>query len=531
MPFSMGGMTTRRHFLQKLAAVGGTGAVLAAMNAFGVPTASAADTPPALTGSGKGKKVLILGAGHAGNVAAYELRKLGYEIVILEARSFAGGRVQTARRGFQAQELGGEAQLCNFDPGQYINFGPWRIPYHHRSTLHYTKQLGVPLEIMVNDNDASYVYAHGVPGGLNDKRLRQSEIKADARGYSSELVAKATSTGKLDGLLAPEDKDLFLAYLVNEGYLSKADLSYKGTDGRGYKVAPGAGLEAGTFSDPYGFSDILNSRLWAYFNSVSPFEQQVTMFQPVGGMDQIARAFERELGHLIRFNSEVERIRQNDQGVTVDYRDVKSGKRASVSADYAIVTIPLSVLHQIDTDFSAPFAEALRSVSYSAVGKAGLQMKRRFWEEDDGIYGGHIKTNFPGFFGHYVISLPSTGWQGQKGVLQGAYIYGDAAIEVSAKSLAERNEHFLAVGETVFPGQYRSNFESAFSWFWHRAKYSQGGWAEWSEAARRTAYPKLLEPDGRIYLAGEHLSHLNGWQAGAIESAWQQIEKLHQRAS
>jgi monoamine oxidase len=26
------------------------------------------------------------------------------------------------------------------------------------------------------------------------------------------------------------------------------------------------------------------------------------------------------------------------------------------------------------------------------------------------------------------------------------------------------------------------------------------------------------------------LSYLGGWQAGAIESAWQQIEKIHTRA-
>jgi monoamine oxidase len=34
-----------------------------------------------------------------------------------------------------------------------------------------------------------------------------------------------------------------------------------------------------------------------------------------------------------------------------------------------------------------------------------------------------------------------------------------------------------------------------------------------------------------VLLAGEHLSYLTGWQAGAIESAWMQIEKLHTRAS
>jgi monoamine oxidase len=41
----------------------------------------------------------------------------------------------------------------------------------------------------------------------------------------------------------------------------------------------------------------------------------------------------------------------------------------------------------------------------------------------------------------------------------------------------------------------------------------------------------LLAGEGRVLLAGEHMSYLTGWQAGAIESAWLQIEELHRRAS
>jgi monoamine oxidase len=74
-------------------------------------------------------------------------------------------------------------------------------------------------------------------------------------------------------------------------------------------------------------------------------------------------------------------------------------------------------------------------------------------------------------------------------------------------------------------------YENAFSVAWHRVQYNLGGWAEWDEAGRKNAYPVLLEGEGRVMLAGEHLSHLTGWQAGAIESAWQQIEQLHKRAS
>jgi monoamine oxidase len=332
-------------------------------------------------------------------------------------------------------------------------------------------------------------------------------------------------------MLSPDDKEIFLEYLRHEGYLTK-DLSYKGSHGRGMAVNPGAGLDPGPGkpSDLLGFSDVLNSELWRNFAAVSNHEMQHTMFQPVGGMDQIAKGFERHMGHLIKFHCEVEQIRQADHAVTVNYRDSKTGKRASLTADYMVCTIPLSVLHQLDTDFSDDFKEAIGGVSYALVGKAGLQMKRRFWEEDYGIYGGHVVSVKNGRFGNYQVSLPSTGWESAKGVVLGGYVFGANAAELSALSLKERMDYFVEAGETLFPGDYRANFETGFTWFWHRAKYNLGGWAQWSEEGRKKYYPKLLEPQGRIYLAGEHLSFLTGWQAGAFESAWQKIAKLHQRA-
>src|SRR5476649_2131258 len=88
----------------------------------------------------------------------------------------------------------------------------------------------------------------------------------------------------------------------------------------------------------------------------------------------------------------------------------------------------------------------------------------------------------------------------------------------------------LDAGQKIFPA-YRSSFESAFSVAWHRVQYNLGGWAEWNDKNRASAYPVLIEGEGRVLLAGEHLSYLTGWQAGAIESAWQQIAKIHERAS
>jgi len=519
---------TRRAFLHRAAAVGGTGLLLTTMQAWGMGIASRVTTPPALTGSGKGKRVAVLGAGLAGLSAAYELRKLGYEVEVIEARPYAGGRCQTARSGFTLQELGGERQRCRFDAGHYINHGPWRIPLDHQSTLYYARHFRVPLEVMVNENDHAYVYLEE-GGPLARQRLRGAQLKADMRGHVAELLARSVRGHQLDTLIDGDDQRLLLEYLTREGALDAGDLAYKGRSGRGFATNPGAGLVpgAGTPSDPLAFRDLLAARVGKVYSAVQEFPMHATMFQPVGGMDAIPRAFAQRLGKTIRYNAEVRRIRQTPGKVTIDLHDSATGALSSVSADYCICTVPLSVLRMIDTDFSGPLKDAIKAVPYAPVGKIGLQMRRRFWEEDDHIYGGHVLTDLKGI---NTISLPSGGWQQAKGVVLGYYNYALDAIEVSALSPAERAEFALRAGEKIFPA-YRASYESAFSVAWHRVQYSLGGWAEWNEAARRSAYPTLLEGEGRILLAGEHLSYLTGWQAGAIESAWQQAERLHRRAS
>ncbi len=528
LPSSPTQRPSRRAFLHGLAAVGGAGLVLGGLDALGMSVASAQTAPPALRGSGAGKRVVILGAGLAGMTAAYELSKLGYECTLIEARGFAGGRCQTARAGFKLTELGGETQTCEFDEGQYINHGPWRIPFNHQSTLHYTKEFGVPLEVMVNDNDASYVMFEGGKGPLAGKPVRKAQVAADMRGHTAELLAKAVRKDTLDTPLSAEDKELFVAYLTREGYLSAKDLSYSGTPGRGYDVWPGALTDPGPGkpSTPFAMTDILHSNTWRTLRSVTNFTQQRTMFQPVGGMDRIAQGFADKVGHMIRYSTTVERIGQDGDGVEVAWVD-GAGQRGTTKADYCICTIPLSVLRHVDIAVPDTMKKAIAAVAYEPTGKIGLQMKRRFWEEDQFIYGGHVYTDNE-LIGS--ISLPSTGWQGAKGTLMGYYQFEAAAVKVSAMTLAERAEFAVAFGQKVFP-QYRENVEKSFSVAWHRVQHSLGGWAEWSDEARRTAYPVLCEPAGRIYLAGEHLSYLTGWQAGAIESAWLQAAKLHRQAN
>ena len=65
---------------------------------------------------------------------------------------------------------------------------------------------------------------------------------------------------------------------------------------------------------------------------------------------------------------------------------------------------------------------------------------------------------------------------------------------------------------------------------WHRAPFTLGCFGLWTDATREQHYDNLCKFDGRIVLAGEHASYLPAWQEGAVTSALDAIDRLHQRA-
>lgn len=518
---------TRRRFLRALGAGVGVPAMWSAMDAWGLlATRSMRNAPPTLDDAPEGASVVILGAGVAGMTAALELSRRGYDCTVLEARDRPGGRVWTIRRGTRVEQHGLQPYTCAFDEGEYFNPGPWRIPHHHRSTLHYCRELGVQVQPFMNDNQAAYILGQDVEGPLAGERVRIKEFRTDIRGHVAELLAKALDAGALDAEVSAGDGEALIEYLVSEFELDPDQLAYTGIGARGYIEDPGSGLRPGELGDPNALSALLALSPVAPEGLTLPsYSMQLTMFQPVGGMDSIAQAFADELDGMIRYRTEVREIRKTEDGVRVVYAEPGGGEESEIEADFGICTIPGSVLLGISSDFDSDVVEALRSFSYMPTGKCGLQMARRFWEEDEAIYGGHSYTDTE----VGTISYPSYGFLGQKGVMQGYYNFLSDAVRVSAMPNHERVAYALGEVEKLHP-QAREEFEVGAPHSWHLEPYSRGGWALWEEDARQRHYPRLLEPDGRWFFAGEHLSYLTGWMAGGIESAWDTIEALHQQA-
>src|SRR5260370_34885619 len=91
----------------------------------------AAEPIRAEAGIGKGVKVVVLGGGIGGLVSAYELKKLGYEVTLLEARERPGGRNWTGRDGTKGKFVDGTKQRVSWEEGNYQNRGPDGLPSAH----------------------------------------------------------------------------------------------------------------------------------------------------------------------------------------------------------------------------------------------------------------------------------------------------------------------------------------------------------------------------------------------------------------
>ncbi|MHB8475357.1 MAG: flavin monoamine oxidase family protein [Steroidobacteraceae bacterium] len=519
---------SRRDLLRMIGVAAGSAAMYQAMTSLGFAADSPYRGPVDLQGAPRGASVLILGAGLAGMSAAYELRNAGYQVQVLEFNGRAGGRNWSLRGGDIYTELGGHTQECRFDKDLYINPGPWRIPYHHHAMLSYCKKLGVALEPFVQVNYNAYLHSSRAFGG---KPRRFREIKADYQGHVAELLAKATRQNALDASVSKEDQEKLLESLREWGALDKNHAyvaSGQSSDRRGYEKDPGGGLTARAIpSEPIGLSDILDSKLWQQIPGGDHFDMQTALFQPAGGMGRVGEAFGRELGPLIRYNARVIDIRQDDRGVTVTYEDTRTpGTGLTARADWCLCTIPLPILAQIPMNAGPTLADAIAAVPYASAVKVGLQFKRRFWEEDEHIYGGITYTDLP----IANISYPNTGFHSAgKGVLLGGYLFGANAMEFTAMPPEERVRKAVEYGSQIHP-QYPQEFDNGVAVAWHRSPFTMGCFGMWTADTRAKHYDDLCAIDGRIALAGEHASYIGGWQEGAVTSALDAIGRLHQRA-
>ena len=289
----------------------------------------------------KGKHVVVIGSGVAGLTTAYELltNKSGATVTVLEARDRTGGRCLTLRTGDTLTEdknsdlysSPGETQMVRFerpvgDSEPYLNAGPGRIPSSHRRLLDYLRRFGVAVEIYVMASESNMAQMKGGPDG--EKPVVNRQLNHNTRGWMAQMVYQ--NARQLLGESGKDDKrvEQLKSLMVTFGDLTTQGHYVVGTpqpgqddtldvsDRAGFTELPG--VRPGEIAEAINLDRLLASEYWKKTRFYQPldFLWQPTLFQPVGGMDQVQHAFSQQVathGGVVHLNSPVTSI-DYDQG-------------------------------------------------------------------------------------------------------------------------------------------------------------------------------------------------------------------------
>jgi monoamine oxidase len=523
---------TRRIFLQRVAQLGGYSAAFSTMQALGMLPAVGASPLPALAADfGKGKSVVILGAGIAGLCAAYELCKAGFACTILEARSRPGGRSWSVRDGSKVEFTDGTVQSCTWSNGGYLNAGPARIPSIHTHLLNYCRELGVPLEVEVNVSRSALMQSPSLNYGTP---VEQRQVVHDTRGYIAELLSKAINKHTLDEELSKEDASMMIDLLADFGDLDEKGI-YTGTTRAGYLVPRGAGAAPFAIHQPLKLHELLAADMSKGEFYDEQIDWQATMFQPVGGMDRIPYGFAKALPpEMIHYDCPVTEITTSAKSTTIAY--THAGAPQTMTADFCICTMPISVLAKTKNNFSPETQKAFTGMPVTALYKIAWESPR-FWERENNIYGGisFLKSTVD------LVWYPTDKMFSPTGVLVagfnserddlggtssgGAGFTGKPTAFGALPTTEAKLDASRAAVEILHPGKSKLLTKPIYV-DWTRIPYSLGCFANNHLASSEPAYKQLEIPQGTTYFAGDYLSHLVGWQEGALLSAHHAIERI-----
>jgi monoamine oxidase len=447
------------------------------------------------------KTVLVIGAGLAGLSAAHALQRAGHNPVVLEAQNRVGGRVCTLREPFA--------------DGLYAEAGAMRIPRSHALTMAYVEHFGLRTVPFTMGNPQCYYYLHG-------RRYRIAEASADpdALGFDCHAHERGRAHGQLwEAALAP------LVARLREG----GEAAWEGIVGEYDQYSTREFLEKCGWSEGaiemFGLladqEALMNSSFLELLREEAG-DYYTDMVQIEGGMDYLPRAFLPALRRHIRFGARLAALEQTAEGVTAHYATPAGRFRAS--GDYAIVTLPFPVLRHIEIlpAFSRAKQRAIRQLHYDASAKIWFQCQRRFWEDDEGIFGGGTATDLP----IRVVYYPDHGRETGRGVILTSYTWSEDAQRWGSLDPQARLVQALDDLAEIHP-QVREAFECGASKMWHDDEFAGGAFALFDPGQQTLLYRDIIAPEGRIHFAGEHASLYHAWIQGAIESGLREAAAVH----
>jgi len=433
---------------------------------------------------GEVKKIIVGGAGIGGLCCAYELMKLGHEVIVLEASGRHGGHVYTAHDELSDGLYGDYGQEHITKPGYdrywaYLKeFDITALAYPRRKNVLRRINGKFYSEEMLRDPAVLKNF------GFNEKEVKylSSNPWWDLKSlYLRPYLDKFTDEYQPFNVGYDDMDNMPIADIYKKDGASEAALSFLG-----------------------GKNSSALFELWhaaiLHLRGVPTAPPEV--FRLKGGNQMLPNAFAKRLGSRVWLNSPITAIKNGESGVTVSYMEQKEEKE--MQADYFVNCIPLPVFSKIPVEPALPEERQYinSNISYDSYQRFVFQASSKFWEEDG------LSINMD--LGH--PNLWSV-WQSAEEVdTHRVIVLGTGPGGISP-------QRALAAFREVYPGK-KDTIEQAISRDWTKQKYAPNcERLPFPIGELHKFWPHLMHPVGRIHFAGAYADNLNWGTEAATRSA------------
>lgn len=425
------------------------------------------------------KSCIVIGAGLSGLSAAHLLTKKNWEVTVLEAQRFTGGRVYSFQFK-QAQnlicELGGEwigkdhdamIDLCE-------EFHLKRID--HRFDFFFFER-----------GERSKKYAAGAwPFSRRAKRAYDT-LKRQSRSW----------TPHEQGVL---DKKDWWTILRDRGFTEKELLRRDLMDSTDFGE---------TIRQTGGYSAAAE-----YFDS-DRYDEMDTKI--VGGNSELIRALEKAIkkrGGEIWTSHAVWAIDQPESPNGVIVRT--TGRRASVRAKYCICSVPARTLTKILFRPRLPDDQwdAAKRLQYARIMKTAILCETRFWMERKNTKFSCFTDATSDFI--FDATLGQTGIKEEKGILC-SYAIGDKADDLAGNEKGRLKMKIHEDLQRIFPKE-KVGIIDIQRQPWQLNKLTQGSYGFYRPGQWFSVRELLGRPFQKVHFAGEHIADEQGFMEGAVDT-------------
>jgi monoamine oxidase len=447
------------------------------------------------------KRIIVIGAGLAGLSCAYELDQAGFNVMLIEARSRPGGRVNTYRDPFS--------------DNLYSEMGAEYVDSSDTYIQEYCKKFNLKI-LPAKQYDGVYVKGQtsSIEGLRSGRDLLpfKGTLEGKLFGQEVQYIQKWIDLVKLKGINSPEVQAL--------DRISVEDILKEGG-------APKDIIDLYTYANATEETAVPSKMSALYMilsnTRTSNFSENTVEGRILGGNDQLPKTLAQKLGTKIMYNRPLLRLDYNSNGIIATVKEKQ--RLVQIPAKKCVLAIPASILKNIEINpgFSEEKINCINNQQYGHAMKIAMQYRQRFWDNKNSI-GQRVFTDTPlRRVYHFSIDQP-----GPRGILL-SFTSGEDAIKLGKLDNKKRLNIAQNSCRNIWP-EAPMFWEKGVVKYWNedpwvKASYSFAG------VGQKGFREILAKPEGPVFFAGEHTAIQRASMNGAIESGMRVTDELKRAES